>query len=417
MRICPKCGAYYADAHLAFCLADGTPLVKVEPGSEKWNQGNRVLEEKATRLNQQRRRVRWRRIMLGASATLVLAMLFVTSFTVETTAPKPPPPPPPPSTPTHLVTLSPSPTTSPSPSSSTSPSPSPSPSPSVTAGYKISGRVTANQSLGPVTIRLEGAKTASTTTDGEGHYIFSDLRAGGNYIVSPRGQMKFKPLSRALNKLRRDETADFVVETEVFKISGRVVSASRPASRVKIALEGSKLTSTTTDTNGYYTFSNLRSGGSYTVTPSGQRGFKPSSRSFDNLRRDETADFVAPAVDDSEPTDACTAADQEREQNNLVNRNRAAWERSFESEKPAVIARVIAENRPVGVEPTQIEATASLGPLTYTVVFLKVCKPNLVRVSYEWRVIVHARGETKTVKVPKRKTCGKAVGLWLCYPA
>lgn len=159
--------------------------------------------------------------------------------------------------------------------------------------FKISGRVTnQNQPLSGVKVSLEGSKATSTTTDGNGYYAFGDLRAGGDYTVTARGQMKFKPPSRSFDNLRRDESADFTVETEVFKISGRVTSPSQPLAGVKISLAGSKLTSTTTDGNGYYAFSELREGGSYTVTPKAQMKFNPPSRSFDNLRRDESADFV-----------------------------------------------------------------------------------------------------------------------------
>jgi hypothetical protein len=159
--------------------------------------------------------------------------------------------------------------------------------------FKISGRATRNnQPLGGVKVSLEGSKSVSQTTDGNGYYAFGDLRAGGSYKVSPRGQMGFSPLSRNLDNLRRDESADFTVETPVFKISGRVTSPSQPLAGVKISLAGSKLTSTTTDGNGYYAFSELREGGSYTVTPKAQMKLNPPSRSFDNLRRDEPADFV-----------------------------------------------------------------------------------------------------------------------------
>lgn len=95
-------------------------------------------------------------------------------------------------------------------------------------------------------------------------------------------------------------TKSFTVETTLppppppssFKISGRVMSASGPLRDVTVMLEGSKLTSTTTDANGNYTFDDLSAGGSYTINPRAQARFSPPSRSFNELRQNESADFL-----------------------------------------------------------------------------------------------------------------------------
>ncbi len=147
-----------------------------------------------------------------------------------------------------------------------------------------------------VPVMLSGTKSAATTTDSNGSYSFSKLRAGGNYTITPvRPGMTFIPASRALSKLLRDESADFtsVIQPNVYKITGRVTDTRGPLAGAKINLEGSKLTSTLTDANGYYTFSDLREGGSYSVIPKGHLSFSPASRSFNNLRRNESADFSA----------------------------------------------------------------------------------------------------------------------------
>jgi hypothetical protein len=84
MWVCPKCGDYYADAGLAFCLADGTPLIGVDPASEVWSEGTRVIEEKANALRKQKRKLKWRRILLSAMtmlvATLVVIVVAVNSY-------------------------------------------------------------------------------------------------------------------------------------------------------------------------------------------------------------------------------------------------------------------------------------------------------------------------------------------------
>lgn len=75
MRVCPKCGDYYADGLLAFCLADGTPLVDVAPGGETWSEGVRVVEEKAHALRQHGRRLKRRRILTSVMTTLVMTVV------------------------------------------------------------------------------------------------------------------------------------------------------------------------------------------------------------------------------------------------------------------------------------------------------------------------------------------------------
>jgi hypothetical protein len=55
--------------------------------------------------------------------------------------------------------------------------------------HTISGRVTDGfgNAISPATVNLSGTQTASTTTDSNGNYLFPNLQAGGNYILSPSG--------------------------------------------------------------------------------------------------------------------------------------------------------------------------------------------------------------------------------------
>src|ERR1044071_4934256 len=77
IRICPKCGDYYADASLAFCLVDGTPLINVDPFGERWSEGTRVIEEKENALRKQKRKLKWRRILLGAMTMAIATMVVL----------------------------------------------------------------------------------------------------------------------------------------------------------------------------------------------------------------------------------------------------------------------------------------------------------------------------------------------------
>ena len=132
MRICPKCGAYYAADSLAFCREDGTPLVNVEPNSESWNEGTRVIEKQTKALRKKTRRQKLRRVVVTSMSVTMITMIVSAAalnswfyFQPSAVASQSP-------TPSPAPSQSPSPSPSPSLSPSTSPAPSPSPTPTPT---------------------------------------------------------------------------------------------------------------------------------------------------------------------------------------------------------------------------------------------------------------------------------------------
>jgi hypothetical protein len=84
LHVCPKCGDFYADEQLMFCLTDGTPLVDVAPDSETWSEAVRVVEEKTNALRRHTRKLKRRRVMTSVTttfvATTVVSVLAVNSF-------------------------------------------------------------------------------------------------------------------------------------------------------------------------------------------------------------------------------------------------------------------------------------------------------------------------------------------------
>lgn len=84
------------------------------------------------------------------------------------------------------------------------------------------------------------------------------------------------------------------------RISGRITNGGGPLCGVQVALSGGSSTSTQTDANGDYFFSNLTPGNSYTVTPSlAGHSFIPADYVFNNLTANQAADFTTtqlPAV-------------------------------------------------------------------------------------------------------------------------
>jgi len=118
--ICPKCGDYYAGGSSAFCVADGTPLVNVEPTSAKWTEGLRVTNERGEALRKKKRRLKWRRVLVMSTTmmivTLVVCVVAVNAVLYFKPVTKggasgitPTPTPTPTSTPTSTPTLTPTP--------------------------------------------------------------------------------------------------------------------------------------------------------------------------------------------------------------------------------------------------------------------------------------------------------------------
>jgi Tol biopolymer transport system component len=83
-----------------------------------------------------------------------------------------------------------------------------------------------------------------------------------------------------------------------FIIGGRVTYSTLPVAGATVTLSGTtNAVTTTTDAQGFYQFSGLPAGGSYTVSPSlPNHYFTPANRSFNNLSANQTANFEVAAV-------------------------------------------------------------------------------------------------------------------------
>lgn len=368
MRICPKCSDYYADDSSGFCLGDGMPLVKVDPRSDKWNEGARVIEEKGSALRKQKRRLKWRRVLMSTMliATMAVCVATISRWTyVETVRPEPTP----------------------------TPTPTPSPSPVV---YKITGQVTeAGKPLPLVKIMLDGGRIPSTTTDAQGKYTFLGLPAGMSYIVTPDPTIKFTEPSCTIN-LTRDGTADFAVQ--LYKITVQVTEAGKPLGGIDIKLRGGRIPSTTTGPDGKYTFNGLRAGRPYTITPTkAKMKFTLPSHTVKKLTKDELVNFSRDA-----PPRECTDADKDRERKTIIDRFNTGWERQIKGDPPKISAYGLA----VGQE-------ATLGrPIEYQVTFDKECTGAVVTATYVWEV--PAPGGRTGVLGEKKFTCDKPRGAWRC---
>jgi hypothetical protein len=158
----------------------------------------------------------------------------------------------------------------------------------------------------PVTVKLIGDDSRSVRVDGNGRYSFSNLRVGGDYVLTvefeTRGGYPWVRASGHLNdfvplsgNLWGANFSDFnEIINPATDIAGRVTnSVGAGLTGVTITVSGTASLTLVTDNEGYYLVPGL-SHGNYTVTPSSAiYFFSPPSRSFNNVDYDVLgADFT-----------------------------------------------------------------------------------------------------------------------------
>ncbi|HEX5733937.1 MAG TPA: carboxypeptidase regulatory-like domain-containing protein [Blastocatellia bacterium] len=166
--------------------------------------------------------------------------------------------------------------------------------------YNISGHMmdSGGVAMSGVSVILSGPSTPDQTslTDANGRYSFSGLAAAEAYTVTPSlTHYTFSPASQSFTSLSEDQTADFTGTRLTYSISGRVTdSASAGQAGVTVTLAGGSSATTQTDAAGNYSFAAVPSGHNYTVTAAKTHySITPTSRSFDDLSGNQTADFTA----------------------------------------------------------------------------------------------------------------------------
>ena len=352
IRTCPRCGDFYADDTLAFCTADGTPLVDVARPGEGWSEGARVVEEKAKTLRKRERRQRWRRFMWSVVTTLVVTMVVcvLAANVYIYLGPQP-----------KEVALAPSSTPTPTPTATPSPSPTPTPTP--TPVYTISGRVTVGDTLlSRINVTLDGSKSSSTKTDSQGRYSFGGLPEGGSYTVTPDdARTTFTPRSHSVKNLVRDVSADFAGTAPPECIFADEVNEDR----------------------------NIREG---------------FADDWLKLIKGEREKVIA---EHTPPRDSNDNRGAPPSENRLAlppeNRRAPSSENGRAPPAPERRAPVLRNNA------TLVE------PLRYEIRFPRMCRAS-VTVMYEWRVRHNVNGRWEVVPVPGRRLfeCKKAGETWSC---
>jgi photosystem II stability/assembly factor-like uncharacterized protein len=174
--------------------------------------------------------------------------------------------------------------------------------------FNISGRVrdASGNGLDAVTVTLSGARTASVQTDANGQYVFRDLPASGNYLVTAaKADYTFNPAHASFANLRTSETVDFtaVPTTARVEFSAANFTAGEGGGRISLSVTRTGDTSSAV-TVAYATTDNtavVRCDDNTTLpgtafarcdyaTSVGQITFAPGEKS---------ASFTVPLVDDS----------------------------------------------------------------------------------------------------------------------
>ena len=164
------------------------------------------------------------------------------------------------------------------------------------ANFDISGQVTADGiPLANAQVILSGSQTASTQTDDNGNFVFSDLPTSGIYNVSvSKRHFTFDTPTTSITHPPTDQEIDFAGSLDLFTLSGHVTNpAGQPVPNTTITLEGSHEATVTTDVDGNYSFANLPAGGDYAITPSNLNFlFTPVNRQVTDLSNDQILDFT-----------------------------------------------------------------------------------------------------------------------------
>jgi Pectate lyase superfamily protein/Carboxypeptidase regulatory-like domain len=161
--------------------------------------------------------------------------------------------------------------------------------------YLVKGIVKAGTPLPGVTITLSGSVTGTAVTDSAGGYSF-ELPKGVDLVLTPsKTNFAFGPVSTSITSLNADTQVDFNAALRQYSITGRVLDSNgAPVAGVEMTLSGPLSSTTTTASNGSYSFINLDAGTNWTVTAAKDNfAFSPAVQTFIDLTANTVANFEA----------------------------------------------------------------------------------------------------------------------------
>jgi hypothetical protein len=162
--------------------------------------------------------------------------------------------------------------------------------------YLVKGTIrSAGNPMPGVVVSLSGSKLGTTVTDSAGEYSFQLLK-GGNYVLTPsKDDTSFTPGWFSINSLNADAQVDFTRVPPKFSITGRVLNpAGAPVAGVVVTLSGSVSSTSTTASDGSYSFTKLDEGSDWTVTAARTNlALSPGVQLVDDLSANKVVNFEA----------------------------------------------------------------------------------------------------------------------------
>ncbi|HEX5876583.1 MAG TPA: carboxypeptidase regulatory-like domain-containing protein, partial [Pyrinomonadaceae bacterium] len=163
------------------------------------------------------------------------------------------------------------------------------------ADFSIAGAVKdeAGAPLSGVPINLTGGQSGVAVTDSQGNFRFSGLPTSGSYTVAVDTRHYTSTTSHTFVRPANNVTAGFTASLRRHTIRGRIAKWNGIGiSGISVQLLGSLNTVAVTDASGAYTFSDVPSGGDYTVVPSlNSFVFFPFNLSVSDLAEDRLLNF------------------------------------------------------------------------------------------------------------------------------
>jgi hypothetical protein len=144
-------------------------------------------------------------------------------------------------------------------------------------------------------LKLTGSQFASTVSDDEGRFHFSNLPTSGLYTVTiNRRHYSFAVSSQTFERPAHNVNLVFHAVLNRHTIGGRVAKPDGSGvSGLTMQLGENAMETVTTDANGSYTFTDLPAGANYVVIPqSDDFVFTPASIVLEDLSADRTIAFV-----------------------------------------------------------------------------------------------------------------------------
>ncbi len=140
---------------------------------------------------------------------------------------------------------------------------------SATKTYTVSGAVSGNIKSG-VTVKLTGDSTKNTSTSSDGSYSFAGLFTGSYTVKPSKSGYTFAPSKTNISIKDADKSGinfSSTVVPSTFSISGTLSGdGSECYDNITVELSGDATATTTSDSGGNYSFTNLQNG-TYDVEP------------------------------------------------------------------------------------------------------------------------------------------------------